>query len=48
MKGPNKTNDNHRNQINLEEEIDRNMKGKFKLLGHIGLVLFLVSVVVKG
>ena len=46
MKGFNKTNDNHRNQINLEEEIDRNMKGKFKLLGHIGLALFLVSVLV--
>jgi hypothetical protein len=37
---------NHRNQINLEEEINRNMKGKFKLLGHIGLVLFLVSALV--
>jgi hypothetical protein len=37
---------NHRNQINLEEEINRNMKGKFKLLGHIGLALFLVSVLV--
>jgi parallel beta-helix repeat protein len=37
---------NHRNQINLEEEIDRNMKGKFKLFGHIGLALFLVSVLV--
>jgi hypothetical protein len=37
---------NHRNQINLEEETDRNMKGKFKLLGHIGLTLFLVSALV--
>jgi len=37
---------NHRNQINLEEEININMKGKFKLLGHIGLALFLVSVLV--
>jgi len=37
---------NHRNQINLEEEINRNMKGKFKLLGHIGLALFLVSALV--
>jgi hypothetical protein len=45
-KGFNKTNDNHRNQINLEEEINRNMKGKFKLLGHIGLMLFLVSALV--
>jgi hypothetical protein len=46
LKGFNKTNDNHRNQINLEEEINRNMKGKFKLLGHIGLALFLVSALV--
>jgi hypothetical protein len=37
---------NHRNQINLEEEINRNMKGKFKLFGHIGLALFLVSALV--
>jgi len=37
---------NHRNQINLEEEINRNMKGKFKLLGHIGLALFLVSALI--
>jgi len=37
---------NHLNQINLEEEINRNMKGKFKLLGHIGLMLFLVSALV--
>lgn len=37
---------NRLNQINLEEEINRNMKGKFKLLGHIGLVLFLVSALV--
>jgi len=37
---------NHRNQINLEEEIDINMKGKFKLLGHIGLMLFVVSALV--
>jgi hypothetical protein len=42
----NQTNENHRNQINLEEEINRNMKGKFKLLGHMGLALFLVSVLV--
>jgi len=27
----------------FKEEIDNNMKGKFKLLGHIGLALFLVS-----
>jgi len=46
LKGSNKTNDNHRNQINLEEEIDINMKGKFKLLGHIGLMLFVVSALV--
>jgi parallel beta-helix repeat protein len=44
--GLTKLNENHRNQINLEEEIDRNMKGKFKLLGHIGLALFLVSALV--
>jgi len=37
---------NHLNQINLEEEININMKGKFKLLGHIGLALFLVSALV--
>jgi len=37
---------NRRNQINLEEEIDINMKGKFKLLGHIGLMLFVVSALV--
>jgi hypothetical protein len=37
---------NHRNQINLEEEINRNMKGKFKLFGHIGLMLFVVSALV--
>jgi hypothetical protein len=37
---------NRRNQINLEEEINRNMKGKFKLLGHIGLMLVLVSALV--
>jgi hypothetical protein len=37
---------NRRNQNNLEEEINRNMKGKFKLLGHIGLALFLVSALI--
>jgi hypothetical protein len=37
---------NHQKQINLEEENNRNMKGKFKLLGHIGLALFLVSALV--
>jgi len=40
------TDDNHLNQINLEEEIDRNMKGKFKFFGHIGLALFLISALV--
>jgi len=37
---------NRRNQNNLEEEINRNMKGKFKLLGHMGLALFVVSALV--
>jgi len=37
---------NRRNQNNLEEEININMKGKFKLLGHIGLMLVLVSALV--